>query len=61
MSCGAYYFLTIVDNFSRAVWVYLLLEKREMEHIVKIFVLWLNASLRNVSGWFEVMEPNLCV
>lgn len=61
MSCGAYYFLTIVDNFSRAVCVYLLLEKCEMEHIVKIFVLWLNASLRNVCRWFEVMEPNLCV
>ncbi|XP_074299020.1 uncharacterized protein LOC141630027 [Silene latifolia] len=28
-SCGAKYFLTIVDDYSRAVWVYLLLDKTE--------------------------------
>lgn len=36
-TCGAVYFLTIVDDFSRAVWVYLLLEKREVERIVRNF------------------------
>ena len=29
-SCGARYFLTIVDDFSRAVWVYLLIDKLEV-------------------------------
>ena len=29
-SCGAFYFLTIVDDFSRAVWIYLLIDKREV-------------------------------
>ena len=30
---GATYFLTIVDDFSRAVWVYLLNNKREVARI----------------------------
>lgn len=29
-SCGAHYFLTIVDDFSRSVWVYLLIDKTEV-------------------------------
>lgn len=29
-SCGASYFLTLVDDFSRAVWVYLLVDKAEV-------------------------------
>lgn len=28
-SCGAYYFLTIMDDHSRVVWIYLLLDKKE--------------------------------
>ncbi|XP_010268948.1 PREDICTED: uncharacterized protein LOC104605761 [Nelumbo nucifera] len=36
-SCGAIYFLTIVDDYSRAVWVYLLLEKSEVAHIIENF------------------------
>lgn len=28
-SCGAYYYLTIIDDCSRSVWVYLLKEKSE--------------------------------
>lgn len=28
-TCGAVYFLTIVDDFSRAVWVYLLLDREK--------------------------------
>lgn len=36
-SCAAYYFLTIVDDFSRAVWTYLLLEKQEVAQAVKKF------------------------
>lgn len=34
---GAAYFLTIVDDYSRAVWVYLLLEKREVATSLKEF------------------------
>lgn len=29
-SCGARYFLTILDDYSRAVWVYLLVDKKEV-------------------------------
>ncbi|KNA05415.1 hypothetical protein SOVF_190600, partial [Spinacia oleracea] len=34
-SCGAYYFLTIADDFSRAVWVYLMTSKSEVGQIIK--------------------------
>lgn len=37
-SCGAYYFLTIVDDYSRAVWVYLLFNKLEVEFSFMNFV-----------------------
>lgn len=37
-SCGARYFLTIFDDFSRAVWVYLLLEKSEVKVVLPKFV-----------------------
>ncbi|MDD0148375.1 DDE-type integrase/transposase/recombinase, partial [Shigella flexneri] len=36
-SCGAAYFLTIVDDFSRAVWTYLLVEKSEVGSIIPNF------------------------
>ena len=36
-SCGASYFLTIVDDFSRGVWIYLLTEKTEVELIMRNF------------------------
>ena len=36
-SCGASYFLTIVDDLSRAVWIYLLVEKKEVPNILKMF------------------------
>ena len=29
-SCDASYFLTIMDDFSRAIWIYLLADKREV-------------------------------
>lgn len=41
-SCGAVYFLTIVDDFSRAVWIYLLLEKSEVKHVLPNFVALIN-------------------
>ena len=36
-SCGAVYFLTIVDDFSRAVWIHLLLEKSEVKTVLPNF------------------------
>jgi hypothetical protein len=36
-SCGASYFLTIVDDFSRAVWIYLLVDKTEVSSMLKRF------------------------
>ena len=36
-SCGAVYFLTIVDDHSRAVWTYLLLEKSEVRTVLSSF------------------------
>lgn len=37
-SCGARYFLTLVDDFSRAVWVYLLNDKTEVFSMFMSFV-----------------------
>ena len=37
-SCGARYFLTIVDDFSRAVWIYLLVDKTEVFSMFMAFV-----------------------
>ena len=31
-SSGAYYFITIVDNYSKAVWVYMLHDKSQVEN-----------------------------
>lgn len=36
-SCGASYFLTIVDDYSRGVWVYLMGAKSEVGKIIEIF------------------------
>ena len=36
-SCGASYFFTIVDYFSRAAWIYLLVDKKEVPNILKVF------------------------
>ena len=33
--CGAYYFLTIVDDASRATWVYLMKDKTEVSKLLK--------------------------
>ena len=37
-SCKARYFLTIVDDYSRAVWIYLLLDKMEVFKMFMMFV-----------------------
>jgi len=36
-SCGAYYFMTIVDDFSRNVWIYLLVDKNEVSKFLLNF------------------------
>lgn len=39
-SCGASYFLTIMDDFSRAIWIYLLVDKREVSRtLINFFAL----------------------
>ncbi|KAH9705236.1 retrovirus-related pol polyprotein from transposon RE1 [Citrus sinensis] len=37
-SCGAHYFLTIVDDFSRGVWTYLLIPKNEVGRVLYNFL-----------------------
>ena len=37
-SCGASYFLTLVDDASRGVWLYLMKEKSEVDTLLKEFV-----------------------
>lgn len=37
-SSGAAYFLTIVDDYSRSVWTYLLLEKSEVQIVLQNFI-----------------------
>lgn len=37
-SCGSYYFLTIVDDYSRGVWTYLLRNKSEVEYMFYILL-----------------------
>lgn len=37
-TCGAFYFLTIIDDYSRAVWVYLLTDKREVSTMLHNFL-----------------------
>ncbi|KAH9656136.1 retrovirus-related pol polyprotein from transposon RE1 [Citrus sinensis] len=36
--CGAYYFLTIVDDFSRGLWVYLVNNKSDVGRIIRNFL-----------------------
>lgn len=34
-SCGSFYFLTLVDDFSRATWLYLLVDKSNVSSFFK--------------------------
>lgn len=42
---GAYYFLTIVDDFTRSTWVYLLHDKSKTQKVLYPLVLWLGDNL----------------
>ena len=37
-SCGEHYFLTLIDDASHALWLYLMKEKSEAGHFLKFFV-----------------------
>jgi len=41
-SCGAFYFMTIVDDYSRAVWIYLIADKREVSQTLMNFFTLIN-------------------
>ncbi|XP_026384901.1 uncharacterized protein LOC113280497 [Papaver somniferum] len=51
-SCGAHYFLTIVDDFSRGVWIYLIKNKTEVELVFLNFIALIkrqfNKEIKNV-------------
>lgn len=52
---GASYFLTILDDCSRAVWIFLSAEKTEVFTILKNYVIWLRPNLIKLLKLFEVI------
>ncbi|KAL6565862.1 hypothetical protein OROHE_004917 [Orobanche hederae] len=54
-SCGARYFLTIVDDFSRAVWVYLLVDKTE---VFKMFMSFIAMVERQFSQTIKIVRSD---
>ena len=61
-SCGARYFLTIVDDFSRAIWIYLLIDKLEVFKMFMSFFLWLIDNLvKRLRLFGVIMGQNLIV
>ena len=54
-SCDARYFLTIVDDFSRAVWLYLLIDKTEVFSMFMAFVAMIN---RQFSQMIKVVQSD---
>jgi hypothetical protein len=64
--CGARYFLTIVDDFSRAVWIYLLVDKTEVSRYLYQFLAMVERQfstqvkiIRSDNGTeFTCMKPN---
>ncbi|XP_074305911.1 uncharacterized protein LOC141641136 [Silene latifolia] len=52
-TCGAKYFLTIVDDCSRSVWVYLLLAKTEVTSVFMQFLSMVHTRSRNSQGGAE--------
>ena len=47
-SCGAVYFLTVVDDYSRAVWTYLLLAKSEVKKVLQRFCAYAKTEFREM-------------
>nr|GMC80237.1 Retrovirus-related Pol polyprotein from transposon TNT 1-94 [Ipomoea batatas] len=54
-SCGARYFLTIIDDYSRAVWVYLLIDKTE---VLKMFLSFVAMIDRQFSQSIKVVQSD---
>ena len=54
-SCGAHYFLSIVDDYSRGVWVYLMAHNLRWLNFSKIFVLWPKLNSIGKLKWYEVI------
>lgn len=54
-SCGAVYFLSIVDDFSRAVWINLLLEKNEVKTVLPNFC---NMAHRQFGKLVQMIRSN---
>ena len=50
-SYGAHYFLTLVDDSSRGVWLYLIKEKSEIKSLLKGFVARFKPSSTKKSKW----------
>ena len=53
--CGARYFLTLVDDYSRAVWVYLLIGKRE---VFKMFMSFIAMIERQFSQKLKIVRSD---
>nr|GMC82663.1 Retrovirus-related Pol polyprotein from transposon TNT 1-94 [Ipomoea batatas] len=54
-SCGARYFLTIIDDYSRAIWVYLLIDKTE---VLKMFLSFVAMIDRQFSQSIKVVQSD---
>lgn len=51
-SCGAHYFLTIVDDFSRAVWIFLLVDKKSVMRTLLQFFAYVERQFgRKIKGF----------
>ena len=61
-SCGGIYFLTIVDDCSRVVWIYLLNRKDEAACVLKNFIVMVRRQFeKNVKIVKAIMVLSLCV
>lgn len=61
-SCGARYFLTLVDDYSRAVWIYLLIDKTDVFPMFMSFVAMIQRQFsQKIRFVQQIMELNLTV
>lgn len=56
---GALYFLTVLDDYSRAVWIYLIDEKSEMSSVLKGYFAMLRDNF--IKLLIVIMESNFFV
>ena len=54
-SCGCYYFLTVVDDFSRATWVHLLVDKKEVSQTLENLFAMID---RQFNKWVKIVRSN---